>query len=98
MPAVCPHCQQTITVPALNAYDEFFVCTHCHSAIAHHELDILLYAVVFITLITAPLVLLTGINIFIALLGTMLAYHLLRPRVFEPRFRLKLVDLYSRQS
>lgn len=96
MPSVCPHCQQTITVPALKHYDEFFECPHCHSAIAHHEMDIMIYAVLFIALITIPLVLLTGINVFIALLGAMLAYHLLRPRFFEPRFRLKLVDLYPR--
>ncbi|GAL05581.1 hypothetical protein JCM19237_671 [Photobacterium aphoticum] len=69
MPSVCPHCQQTITVPALKHYDEFFECPHCHSAIAHHEMDIMIYAVLFIALITIPLVLLTGINVFIALLG-----------------------------
>ncbi|MGF1699150.1 hypothetical protein L4D09_02365 [Photobacterium makurazakiensis] len=97
MSHICPHCQLSVTAPAVKDYDEFFVCKHCHSALSHHEQDILLYALVFIVAITAPLAFILKVNIFVALSIAMLAYHFMRQRFIEPFFRLRLVDLYPRQ-
>ncbi|MDV5170727.1 hypothetical protein [Photobacterium rosenbergii] len=93
----CPHCQQTITSPSLSSYEDFFACPHCHSALAHHEADILLYALAFIITMTTPLVTLVGMNVLIAMSITMLAYHFLRPALFEPRFRLRIVKFFPEQ-
>ena len=93
----CPHCQQTSASPSLSSYEDFFACPHCHSALAHHEADIMLYALAFIVTLTTPLVTLTGMNILIAMAVTMLAYHFLRPVLFEPRFRLRIVKFFPEQ-
>ncbi|MBC7005766.1 hypothetical protein BIZ37_24715 [Photobacterium sp. BZF1] len=93
----CPHCQQTIACPSLSNYEDYFACPHCHSALAHHEADIMLYALTFIVTLTTPLVTLAGVNILIAMAVTMLAYHFLRPVLFEPRFRLRIVKFFPEQ-
>ena len=93
----CPHCQQPIQSPLLSSYEDFFACPHCHSALAHHEADIMLYALAFIVTMTTPLVTLAGINILIAMAVTMLAYHFLRPVFFEPRFRLRVIKFFPEQ-
>lgn len=94
----CPHCQQSISSPLLSRYDDFFACPHCHCALAHHEADIMLCALVFIVTMTTPLVVFGGMNILIAMAVTMLTYHFLRPKFFEPRFRLRIVKFFPIQD
>lgn len=50
-----------------------------------------MYALGFIVLLSLPLTFLLGVNAIVALLITMTGYHFLRPRFFEPRFRIKCV-------
>lgn len=57
----------------------------------------MLYALTFIVTLTTPLVTLAGVNILIAMAVTMLAYHFLRPVLFEPRFRLRIVKFFPEQ-
>ncbi|MGR5144494.1 hypothetical protein ACQKPX_22830 [Photobacterium sp. DNB23_23_1] len=90
----CPHCQQSISSPLLSRYEDFFACPHCHCALAHHEADIMLYALAFIITITTPLVVFGGVNSLIAMALSMLAYHFLRPKFFESRFRLRIVKFF----
>ncbi|AJR07847.1 hypothetical protein C9J03_21835 [Photobacterium gaetbulicola] len=91
----CPHCHQPISPPLLSRYEDFFTCPHCEHALVHHETDIVLYALAFILIVTVLLVLLAGINSFIAMASTMLLYHFLRPRWFEPHFRLRIAKCYT---
>ena len=93
----CPHCQQSVSSPALSSYEDFFVCPHCHSALAHHETDIMLYALAFIVTMTTILISLTEMNVLIAMAATMLAYHFLRPTLFEQHFRLRMVKFFPEQ-
>ena len=88
----CPHCQQSISSPSLSCYEDFFACPHCRSALAHRETDILLYAFTFIAIMTTVLVTLVGVNSLIAVILSMSAYHFLRPKYFEPRFRIKIAN------
>lgn len=94
----CPHCQQSIIVPSLYKYDDYFTCPSCYSALAHHEADIMLFALLFVVLTTTSIVLFIGLNMFMTMLSTMLAYHFLRPKFFEPRFRLRIVKFVPVQD
>lgn len=88
----CPQCHNTISVPLLRQYDDSFDCPHCHSALSHNEIDIILYALSFISLFTPLLMIVFSLNVFIAIAVIMLTYHLLRPVVFERFFRIRLID------
>lgn len=85
----CPHCQTAIDTPAMSAYDKHFNCPHCSTALMHDEKDIFIYAMVFIVAISVPLILLFNVNSFIAIAIALISYRILRPRLFEPRFRIK---------
>lgn len=94
----CPHCEVDITAPPMSSYNESFHCPHCASMLSHNEFDIVLYAAIFITAATLALTLVCNVNSFVALLLSMIAYHLLRPSCFEPRFRLRSLNTIKRSS
>ncbi|WP_335665576.1 hypothetical protein [Photobacterium frigidiphilum] len=94
----CPHCEMDIAAPPISSYNENFHCPHCASTLAHSELDIVLYAAIFITVAMLALTLLCNVNSFVALPLSMIAYQLLRPSFFEPRFRLRSLDTIKRRK
>ena len=89
----CPYCQRAISAPTMNQYHDYFFCQHCQGALSHHEMDIMLYALIFLLLCSGLLNLVFGINSLVAMGLSMLAYHIIRPKFLESYFRLRIVDL-----
>jgi uncharacterized paraquat-inducible protein A len=94
----CPHCKKGIAAPPMSRYNESFHCPHCASTLSHRESDIVLCAAIFIIVATLALTLLCEVNSFVALPLSMVAYHLLRPSFFEPRFRLRCLNTKKRKK
>lgn len=78
----------------MNQYHDYFFCQHCQGALSHHEMDILLYALVFLILCSGLLILLFGTSSLVALGLSMVGYHFIRPKFLESSFRLRMVDLH----
>lgn len=88
MKKYCPHCHSAIKVPPLASYNEHFNCEQCDALLTHSNTDIFIYAIAFIVAITLPLMLFFGVNSFIAIAIAVVGYRLLRPSLFESRFRI----------
>jgi uncharacterized paraquat-inducible protein A len=84
----CPCCNKHLDVPALKDIEKNFRCSHCDANLNHSERQIISYGAIYLIVFTSLLMLL-GVNAFIATIIAFVTYHFIRPVIIEPRLDIK---------